>query len=150
MKKSIAFIFPGQGSQKVGMGKDLYNSYSEAKDVFKRVDEALNQKLSKIIFDGDENELKLTSNTQPALMAVSLAIIKVLESKIGKKISDFLEIVLGHSLGEYSSLCSIGSIGLEDTAKILRIRGDAMQNSVKNIKTRMVAVLGVDIEKVEE
>ena len=150
MKKSIAFIFPGQGSQKVGMGKDLYNSYSEAKDVFKRVDEALNQKLSKIIFDGDENELKLTSNTQPALMAVSLAIIKVLESKIGKKISDFLEIVLGHSLGEYSSLCSIGSIGLEDTAKILRIRGDAMQNSVKNIKTRMVAVLGLDIEKVEE
>ena len=79
MKKSIAFIFPGQGSQKVGMGKDLYNSYSEAKDVFKRVDAALNQKLSKIIFDGDENELKLTSNTQPALMAVSLAIIKVLE-----------------------------------------------------------------------
>ena len=129
MKKSIAFIFPGQGSQKVGMGKDLYNSYSEAKDVFKRVDEALNQKLSKIIFDGDENELKLTSNTQPALMAVSLAIIKVLESKIGKKISDFLEIVLGHSLGEYSALVANNGITFEQSVQLLKIRSRAMQDT---------------------
>ena len=150
MKKSIALIFPGQGSQKVGMGKELYESHDKAKDVFEEVDDALNEKLSEIIFNGDEEKLKLTANAQPALMAVSIALVKVLECEIGKKITSFTEIVLGHSLGEYSSLCSIGSIDISSTAKVLKVRGNAMQNSVKSIETRMIAVIGLELEKIEE
>ena len=150
MSKPLVLVFPGQGSQFLGMGKDLYKEHKVGKDVFDEVDESLNQKLSKIIFSGSESELRLTSNTQPALMAVSLAIIRVIEFELKKKISDFVEIVLGHSLGEYSSLCSIGSITLKDASILLRKRGNAMQNSVKNINTKMSAVIGLEIDKVEE
>ena len=146
----ISVIFPGQGSQVVGMGLELYENHPKAKEVFNTVDEALGQKLSKIIFYGDEEQLKLTSNTQPALMAVSIALVKVLENELGKKLTEFTEIVLGHSLGEYTSLCSIDSLDISSAAKLLRIRGDAMQNSVKNIETRMVAVIGLELEIIED
>ena len=146
----ISVIFPGQGSQVVGMGLKLYENHLKAKEVFNIVDEALGQKLSKIIFHGDEEQLKLTSNTQPALMAVSIALVKVLENELGKKLTEFTEIVLGHSLGEYTSLCSIDSLDISSAAKLLRIRGDAMQNSVKNIETRMVAVIGLELETIED
>ena len=150
MSKPLVLVFPGQGSQILGMGQDLYKEHKVGKNVFDEVDESLNQKLSKIIFSGSESQLRLTSNTQPALMAVSLAIIRIIEFELKKKISDFVEIVLGHSLGEYSSLCSIGSITLRDASILLRKRGNAMQNSVKNINTKMSAVLGLEIDQVEE
>ena len=146
----FSVIFPGQGSQVVGMGLDLYENHEKAKEVFNIVDEALSQKLSKIIFYGDEEKLKLTSNTQPALMAVSIALVKVLENELGKKLTHFAQIVLGHSLGEYTSPCSIDSLEISSAAKLLRIRGDAMQNSVKNIETRMVAVIGLELEIIED
>ncbi len=150
MTKPFVFIFPGQGSQKVGMGKDLFKNKKIAKKVFEEIDDALDEKLSQMIFDGKEEDLKKTANAQPALMGVSVAILRIIEEELGKKISDFVEIVLGHSLGEYTALCGIESIDLNSTAKILRIRGNAMQNAVKNVQTRMVAVIGLDIEKIEE
>ena len=125
-----AFIFPGQGSQKVGMGKDLYDSFPIAKEVFQEVDDALSLNLSKIIFFGDEEELKLTINAQPALMTVSFAIVRVIEEMIGKKISEIGNFTAGHSLGEYSALSSAGYLPFSDTLKLLRARGDAMQNAV--------------------
>lgn len=142
-------IFPGQGSQTVGMGLDLYQNHKRAREVFDEVDEALNFRLSKIIFEGPDESLKLTVNTQPAIMATSLAVIKVLEDELKKDISSFSEVVLGHSLGEYSALCSINSISISETAKILQLRGKAMQESVGGIETKMVAVIGLDVVDLE-
>ena len=147
--KKIALVFPGQGSQKIGMGKDLYLNHKIGKEVFNEIDQCLNEDLSKLIFNGNEKDLQLTRNTQPALLAVSMAIIKIIEFELKKKTEDFVEVVLGHSLGEYSALCSINCISLFG-ANILRIRGDAMQNAVKNIETSMVAVIGMELEIIEK
>ena len=145
-----AFIFPGQGSQTVGMGKDLYDNFPVAKEVFQEVDDALSINLSRIIFEGEEEELKLTINTQPALMAVSFAIVRVIESFIGKNISEVGKFTAGHSLGEYSALVSARSIKLNDAAKILRLRGEFMQNAVPLNIGAMAALIGVDTNIVEE
>ena len=142
-------IFPGEGSQTVGMGLDLYQNHKKAKEVFDEVDDTLNFKLSKIIFEGPEELLKLTENTQPAIMATSLAVVKVIEDELKKDITSFSEIVLGHSLGEYSALCSINSLTISETTKILQLRGRAMQKSVEGIEAKMVAVIGLDIINLE-
>ena len=150
MPKEIIIVFPGQGSQLVGMGLELYKNHHIAREVFEEVDETLDFKLSKIIFDGPEAQLTLTPNTQPALMAVSMALVRVIEYESKKKIFDITETFLGHSLGEYSALCSLNVLNLRDTTWILRKRGEAMQNSIGNIKTKMVAVLGLDILQIEK
>ena len=131
------------------MGLNLYQNHNRAKEVFEEVDDALNFRLSKIIFEGPDESLKLTVNTQPAIMATSLAVVKVIEDELKKDISSFTEFVLGHSLGEYSALCSINSISVGETAKILQLRGKAMQDSVGGKETKMVAVIGLDIENLE-
>ncbi len=150
MLNKIIVVFPGQGSQIVGMGRDLFKNHHIAKQVFDEVDNTLNQKLSKIIFDGPENELTLTKNTQPAIMSVSMALVRVIEYESKKKIFEFADTILGHSLGEYSALCSLNALSLKDTTLLLKKRGKAMQDSVKNLKTKMVAVIGLDINKVEK
>ncbi len=141
----IAFVFPGQGSQSVGMGKEFYDNFTVAKDVFEEVDNALNQKLSNIIFNGPMEELTLTANAQPAIMATSIAILKTLEQETGKKIEQLCNIVAGHSLGEYTALCAAEAISLSDTAKLVKLRGQAMQNAVAPGIGGMAAVLGMDI-----
>ena len=128
------------------MGYDLYKNHKEARLVYEEVDDVLGFKLSKIIFDGPSDDLTLTTNTQPALMATSMAVVRVIEDELGKDISSLTEMVLGHSLGEYSALCSINAISLSDTSKILRTRGKAMQEAVNNIETKMVAVIGLNID----
>jgi [acyl-carrier-protein] S-malonyltransferase len=141
-----AFIFPGQGSQKIGMGKDLYDSFAEAREVFDEVDDALSLKLSHIIFNGEEEELKLTINAQPALMCMSFAIVRVIEKMLGQSLSTIGKFTAGHSLGEYSALVSSGSIKLSDAAKILRLRGKSMQSAVPINIGAMAALIGVDID----
>ncbi|WP_341760020.1 ACP S-malonyltransferase [Candidatus Endowatersipora endosymbiont of Watersipora subatra] len=143
----LALTFPGQGSQFVGMGRDLANSYPESRAVFDEVNEALNQKLSALMWEGDENELKLTANAQPALMSVSLAVIKALESK-GFQVKNS-EFVAGHSLGEYSALAAAHSLSIFDTARLLRIRGNAMQEAVPVGLGAMAAIIGLQEEKLE-
>ncbi len=145
-----AFVFPGQGSQFVGMGKDLYDNFPVARLVFEEVDSSLGDNLSKIIFEGSVESLGMTEKTQPALMAVSVAVVRVIEAETGKKLSDLCNFVAGHSLGEYSALCAVGSISLSDTAKLLKIRGSSMQAACPLGKGAMVAVLGVPVEKLEE
>ena len=145
---SLAFVFPGQGAQTIGMGRDLAEAYPAAKAVFDEVDEALGEKLSALIWDGDAETLTLTQNAQPALMATSLAAVRALEAE-GVAVSE-AAFVAGHSLGEYSALCATGAIGLADTARLLRLRGQAMQSAVPVGEGAMAAVLGLDIEAVEQ
>ncbi|ATO57554.1 ACP S-malonyltransferase [Bartonella sp. 1-1C] len=144
-----AFTFPGQGSQVVGMGKVLAEQFIEARMVFEEIDDALGEKLSQIIFEGPEEALTLTANAQPALMAVSMAIIRVME-KLGFDIVKKVKFVAGHSLGEYSALCAAGTFSLADTAKLLRIRGNAMQTAVAVGEGAMAAIIGLNEQDVEE
>jgi [acyl-carrier-protein] S-malonyltransferase len=141
-----AFIFPGQGSQAVGMGKALAEAYPQARAVFDEVDTALNQKLSQLIFEGPIETLTLTSNAQPALMAVSMAAIRVLEADAGLNLVRDIACVAGHSLGEYSALAAVGALSIGDAARLLRIRGDAMQKAVPVGAGAMAALLGMDFD----
>ncbi|WP_323738717.1 ACP S-malonyltransferase [Candidatus Trichorickettsia mobilis] len=145
-----AFIFPGQGSQVVGMGKDFYNKFQTARTTFQFIDDSLNYKLSNIIFNGSDEELTLTQNTQPALMAVSMAIINTLKDQNRTNIASLCQYVAGHSLGEYSALCAAESISLIDTAKLLRRRGEAMQNACAFGVGAMAACIGIDITALEQ
>ena len=142
---SIAFTFPGQGSQQVGMGAELAQGHESARRVFEEVDEALGQKLSRIIWDGPQDALTLTENAQPALMAVSLAVMRVFEQDMGVSLKDKAKFVAGHSLGEYSALAAAGSLSLADSARLLKIRGQAMQAAVPVGEGAMAALLGLDL-----
>lgn len=144
-----AFTFPGQGSQIVGMGKTLSQQFAEARAVFEEVDDALGQKLSTIMFEGPEDTLTLTANAQPALMAVSMAVLRVMEAQ-GLNLKEKVTFVAGHSLGEYSALCAAGTFSLADTARLLRIRGEAMQDAVGVGEGAMAAIIGLDEDTVEE
>lgn len=140
-----AFTFPGQGSQAVGMGKELAATYPEARAVFEEVDSALGQNLSALMFEGPEEDLRLTENAQPALMAVSVAVVRVLEAR-GLRLADAAKYVAGHSLGEYSALCAAGTFSLADAARLLRTRGQAMQKAVPVGHGAMAALLGLDLD----
>ncbi len=144
-----AFVFPGQGSQMVGMGKALADNFAVARQVFEDVDAALSDKLSTIIFEGPADALTLTQNAQPALMAVSLAVIRVLESEAGLDLGRDAQFVAGHSLGEYSALAAAGAFGLADTARLLRTRGLAMQKAVPVGVGAMAALIGLEFDAAE-
>src|SRR6201996_1847936 len=144
-----AFLFPGQGSQKAGMGKDLADAFAPAREVFQEVDDALSQKLSKLMWEGPEADLTLTENAQPAIMALSLAIVRVLEKEMGLDVAKHAYLVAGHSLGEYSALAAAGAFTIADTARLLKIRGQAMQSAVPVGEGGMTALIGADIEQAE-
>lgn len=143
-----AFVFPGQGSQFVGMGKDLADNFASAREVFEEVDSTLNQNLFQLMTSGPEYELTMTANTQPALMAVSMAVVRVLEKEFGISLKDKAAFVAGHSLGEYSAACAAGVFSLADTARLLRARGDAMQKAVPLGVGGMAAVIGLSFNEV--
>src|SRR4051812_22194374 len=143
---TAAFTFPGQGSQAVGMGKALAEAFPAARRVFDEVDDALGEKLTATIWDGPAEVLQLTENAQPALMAVSLATLRVLEAEAGISIGRDAAFVAGHSLGEYSALAAAGSLSISDTAKLLRVRGRAMQKAAPLGAGAMAALLGLDYE----
>lgn len=147
---SRAFVFPGQGSQAVGMGRDLAEAFPVARQVFEEVDEALKQNLAKLMFEGPIEDLTLTENAQPALMAVSLAVVRVLETEAGIDLADKAAFVAGHSLGEYSALAAAGAFTLSDAARLLKLRGQAMQRAVPVGEGAMAAVLGLDLDVVRE
>ena len=142
-----AFVFPGQGSQKVGMGVDLAEASAAAREVFEEVDDALGQKLSLIMRDGPDDALTLTENAQPAIMANAIATLRVLEKEGGVRLSEKADFVAGHSLGEYTALCAAGAFSLADTARLLKLRGQAMQAAVPVGVGAMCALLGADIDK---
>ncbi len=141
-----AFTFPGQGSQHVGMGADLATAYGGARAVFDEVDDALDQNLSKLMWEGPEDELTLTENAQPALMAVSLAVMRVLEAEKGLDLGETVQFVAGHSLGEYSALAAAGALSIADTARLLKTRGRAMQAAVPVGEGAMAALLGAELD----
>ena len=145
-----AFLFPGQGSQAVGMGKALADAFAPAREVFQEVDDALSQKLSKIMWEGPESDLVLTENAQPAIMAASIAVVRVLEREMGLDVARHARLVAGHSLGEYSALCAAGAFTLTDTARLLKTRGQAMQSAVPVGEGGMIALIGAEIEQAEE
>ena len=147
MKKSV--IFPGQGAQKVGMGKDIYDNFAVAKEVFQEVDDTLKIKLSDIIFVDQDKTLNHTTNTQPAIMTVGVAIFRVLEKELGLKINHF-DYCAGHSLGEYTALVCAGSLSLGSAATMLRARGMAMQSAVKIGEGSMAAILGAEIDEINQ
>jgi [acyl-carrier-protein] S-malonyltransferase len=142
-----AFIFPGQGSQSVGMGRDLAAAFAAAREVFEEVDETLKQKLSKLMFEGPGEELTLTENTQPALMAHSLAVLRVLEQEGGFSLRQKAVVVAGHSLGEYTALAAAGAFSVSDAARLLKRRGQAMQKAVPPGEGAMAALLGADMDQ---
>jgi [acyl-carrier-protein] S-malonyltransferase len=144
---TVAFLFPGQGSQGVGMGRALFDAFPASRAVFKEVDEALGEKLSTLMFEGDISELTLTANAQPALMAVSLAALRALEAERGVNLARDAAYVAGHSLGEYSALAAVGALTISDAARLLRLRGEAMQRAVPVGQGAMAALLGADPEQ---
>ena len=144
-----AFLFPGQGSQAIGMGKALSEAFSAARDVFAEVDDALSQKLSRIMWEGPESDLVLTENAQPAIMAASIAAVRVLEKDMGLDVARHARLVAGHSLGEYSALCAAGAFTLADTARLLKTRGQAMQSAVPVGEGGMTALIGAEIDQAE-
>lgn len=141
---SRAFVFPGQGSQTVGMGRDVAEAFASAREVFEEIDEALSQNLSKLMFEGPDEDLILTENAQPAIMAVSLAVMRVLATDGGVELSKTAAYVAGHSLGEYSALAAAGCFSVADTARLLKTRGRAMQDAVPVGKGAMAALMGLD------
>jgi [acyl-carrier-protein] S-malonyltransferase len=145
-----ALVFPGQGSQAVGMGRELFAAFAEAREVFEEVDAALSQNLSKLMFEGSADDLKLTENAQPALMVVSLAVVRVLDKQGNFRLPEAAQFVAGHSLGEYSALCAAGALTLSDTAKLLKKRGMAMQQAVPVGIGAMAALIGVDMQTAQE
>jgi [acyl-carrier-protein] S-malonyltransferase len=144
---SVAFVFPGQGSQAVGMGKALADAFAPARAVFEEVDHALGEALTKVIWEGPAETLTLTENAQPALMAVSLAAMRVLEAEAGVELARAAQFVAGHSLGEYSALAAAGALTIADTARLLRIRGRAMQKAVPVGSGAMAALLGLEFDQ---
>ncbi|MEK9706707.1 MAG: ACP S-malonyltransferase [Alphaproteobacteria bacterium] len=147
---SRALVCPGQGSQEVGMGRELSDAFPAARLVFEEVDDALEKRLSRLMFEGPQEELTLTENAQPALMAVSMAAVRVIEQEGGKPIGDIAAYVAGHSLGEYSALAAAGAIPLAEAARLLQTRGEAMQAAVPVGEGAMAAILGPSLEEVEE
>ena len=142
-----AFVFPGQGSQKVGMGAELAEASAAAREVFEEVDEALSQNLFALMREGPEADLTLTENGQPAIMANAIATVRALEADFGVKLADVADAVAGHSLGEYTALCAAGAFDLTTTARLLKLRGKAMQSAVPVGEGAMAALLGADIDQ---